>query len=167
VLFSFGRSFPRPPVTPRGMWPFSKPDPFCAHIIASLTAHPDDWKLTETRTQTGWESGNAEDEGAQKLNETRWNGSSYVGLYRRPTWQPALQLAHAGGDITLRDPDASNYAGWVIEKPAHVLTSKADSKLLSEAVKQWREGRVAAALSASVADQKQIDEAMRELESLK
>ena len=149
------------------MWPFSKPDPFCAHIIASLAAHPDDWKLTETRTQTGWREGAAADEGAEKLTEPRWNGSTYVAQYRRPTWQPALQLAHAGGDITLRDPDASNYAGWVIEKPAHVLTPKADSKLLSEAVKQWREGRVAVALSASVADQKQIDEAMRELDSLK
>jgi hypothetical protein len=149
------------------MWPFSKPDPFCAHIIASLAAHPDDWKLVETRTQIGWESCKAGAEEAEKSDETRWNGSTYVALYRRPTWQPALQLVHAGGDITLRDPDATNYAGWVIEKPAHVLTSKVDSKLLSEAVKQWREGRVAVALSTSVADQKQFDEAMRELDTLK
>lgn len=150
-------------------WFKSKPrqvEPFIRHIVDSLKSNPSAWSLDEIREVASNVECAEDHPDAIKSKKRKYdNYYSLVDWWYRPVFKYIFRLKHTSGAIIIKDEDATTYNGWVIEHPRHTVTSKEDSDLLSEAVKEWREYMVLHELTKHTPEKKALDEAMAELES--
>lgn len=139
------------------IWPFKrkpKQPSFVDSIVKSLKDDADGWTLEEAGTH--FVECSRYDSGAKEYGG--WNNKKWK---REVT---ILKLSHNNKTVALCDYDATDYTGWVIIEPKHILTSGGDSDRLSDAVEEWRKRHMAEGLKLQTPEQDALEEAFAELE---
>jgi hypothetical protein len=150
-------------------WLFPKKvSPTVQHIIDSLESNPNVWTLHESKEFVKLIKCDKDHPDAQ-YDCAHWRAynygwRNYVEYYQRPVYRFVHKLQHMNGSVVLIDHDATDYGGWVVEKPRHTAITKYDSDCLSKAVKKWREQAVLNELTKNNEKDKELKEALAEIE---
>lgn len=143
---------------------------FVSHVIQSLKSDPNAWELQEFETIT-WKRCDRLHPDAEKRWCKKGQHDDYdvypsrrYWHWARPVSKFSFRLKHDDKKTVLLDADASDFTGWVIEKPTHVNIGWWASRRLSKAVRQWREYMLSHSLTKNSLDQKLLAEAYKELE---